>query len=186
VDLVARLTDAVVDLARTHDRVLVAIDGPDAAGKTTLADRLAAVLPAPVTRLSVDDFLQPPAVRYRRGKESPEGFYRDSFDGEAFAAACAAGGAIVVADGIFLLRLELRGLWTLSVHLRVSEGEAVRRAKARDLDLFGTAEDVERWYRLKYLPGQALYRLEADPEAHADVLVDNEDPATPAVLRWGR
>ena len=185
-DLVARLADAVVDLVRTHDRVLVGIDGPDAAGKTTLADRLAAALPAPVTRLSVDDFLQPPAVRYRRGKESPEGFYRDSFDGEAFAAACAAGGPTVVADGIFLLRPELRSLWTFSVHLRVSEGEAVRRARVRDRDLFGTAAAGEHSYRITYLPGQALDRAEADPERCADVLVDNEDPAAPVVLRWGR
>jgi len=137
-----------------------------------------------VSRLSVDDFLNPPAVRYRLGKESPEGFYRDSVDVDAFATACEEGAAIVVADGIFLLRPELRGLWTLSVHLRVSEDEAVRRARVRDLDLFGTSDEAERWYRLKYLPGQALYRRESDPEGIADVLVDNEDPSAPRVLRW--
>lgn len=61
----------------------VAIDGIDAAGKTTLADELAALLTADrrsVIRASVDGFHHPAAVRYQRGKNSPEGYYRDSFD----------------------------------------------------------------------------------------------------------
>ena len=83
-----------------------------------------------------------------------------------------------------MLRPELRDLWTLSVHLRVAEQESLRRALARDLGLFGSAHEVELRYRARYLPGQALYRAEADPEAVADVLVDNEDPSAPVVLRW--
>jgi uridine kinase len=43
--------------------VLVGIDGLDAAGKTTPADRLAARLPGPVFRVSVDEFLAPRDVR---------------------------------------------------------------------------------------------------------------------------
>jgi uridine kinase len=33
-----------------------------------------------VIRASVDGFHRPRAARYRRGVDSPEGFYRDSFD----------------------------------------------------------------------------------------------------------
>ena len=33
-----------------------------------------------VIRASVDSFHNPRAIRYRRGRSSPEGFYRDSFD----------------------------------------------------------------------------------------------------------
>jgi len=60
----------------------VCVDGPDAAGKTTFADDLAAQLSrfGPVIRLSVDQFHRPEAVRRRRGSLSPQGFYRDSFD----------------------------------------------------------------------------------------------------------
>jgi uridine kinase len=89
-----------------------------------------------------------------------------------------------VADGIFLLRPELRELWTLSVYLRVSEEEALRRASIRDRVLFGSVEEVERRFRARYLPGQALYRAEVDPEAIADVLIDNDDVTAPRVLRW--
>ncbi len=72
------------------------------------------------------------------------------------------------------------------MHLRVSEEESLRRARVRDVALFGSAAEVERRYRARYLPGQALYRREADPEAAADVLVDNEDVVAPKILRWGR
>ena len=118
--------------------MLVGIDGPDVAGKTTLADvlatalatALAGALPGEVHRASVDDFARPPEERYRRGRLSPEGF--------------------------------------------------------RDLARHDSAAEVEHRYRARYLPGQALYRAEADPERAADVLVDNRDPAAPRVLRWGR
>ena len=51
---------------------------------------------------------------------------------------------------------------------------------------FGSPEEVERRYRARYLPGQQLYRREADPETRADVLVDNDDVNAPVILRWGR
>ena len=184
--LVARLSAAVADLQDTHARVLIGIDGPDAAGKTTLADRFAAVHPGPVRRVSADDFVRPRAERYRRGELSPEGYYRDLFDLPALTAACDGGAATVVVDGVFLLRPELRDLWTFSVYLRVSESETLRRALVRDVAEFGSAGEVERRYRTRYLPGQALYRRDADPEGRADVLVDNEDVAAPTLLRWGR
>jgi uridine kinase len=57
----------------------VGVDGVDAAGKTTLADGLAAHVPG-AERLSADDFLRAPEERYRQGRESPQGYYEDSFD----------------------------------------------------------------------------------------------------------
>jgi len=65
------------------DVLRVGIDGVDGAGKTTFADELAAALAPfgrPVIRAGVDGFHHPRAVRYRRGRESPEGFFRDSYD----------------------------------------------------------------------------------------------------------
>ena len=63
--------------------VRVAIDGVDAAGKTTLADELAALLTQhgrPVIRASIDGFHRPRSERYRQGADSPEGYYADSCD----------------------------------------------------------------------------------------------------------
>jgi uridine kinase len=91
---------------------------------------------------------------------------------------------VLVVDGVFLLRPELRELWTLSVYLRVSPEETLRRAHRRDLELFGSSEEIERRYLGRYLPGQALYRERADPEKLANILVDNERSISPRIERW--
>ncbi len=61
----------------------VAVDGPDGSGKSTFADELAAAVRAlgrRVVRISLDDFHNVRAVRYRQGRESPEGFWQDSYN----------------------------------------------------------------------------------------------------------
>ena len=217
VDLPGQLAAAVTRLSWGHERVAVGIDGPDCAGKTTLADRLADALQVPTLptlRASVDGFNRPRAQRYQRGELWADGYYLDSFnypallnqclvpflDGEVVlrTAACDHLGdaeeaidavaiptrAVLVIDGVFLLRPELRELWTLSIYLRVSPEETLRRAHRRDLGLFGSAEEIERRYLGRYLPGQALYRQEADPESHAHILVDNEQAGEPRIERW--
>jgi uridine kinase len=74
---------SLVPLSAGDDCVRVGIDGVDGAGKTTFADDLAAAVRRqgrPVVRVSVDDFHHPRAIRYARGRHSPEGFWQDSFD----------------------------------------------------------------------------------------------------------
>jgi ABC-type glutathione transport system ATPase component len=69
-------------------RGLVGVDGVDGAGKTTFCDGLAQVLRSrgrEVVRASVDDFHHPRAIRWQRGRTSPEGFFLDSYDYERFA-----------------------------------------------------------------------------------------------------
>lgn len=76
------LADRILQIERPHP-VRVAIDGVSAAGKTTLADEVARTLAnqsRPVIRATVDDFHNPPEVRYRQGRMSPEGYYHDAFD----------------------------------------------------------------------------------------------------------
>ena len=63
--------------------VRVGIDGVDGAGKTTFADELSDRLASsgrPLIRAGVDWFHHPKRVRYHRGRYSPEGHYRDSYD----------------------------------------------------------------------------------------------------------
>ena len=84
-----RLTDLLAALADRAEHVrpdavaLVAIDGVDAAGKTTLARELSSAIRdrgRPVVEVSIDAFHHPAAIRYHRGRDSGEGYYRDSFD----------------------------------------------------------------------------------------------------------
>lgn len=68
---------------------LVAVDGVDGSGKTTFAARLAARYAQHGRTphvVHMDDFLNPRTVRYRLGRDSPEGFFRDTYDLAAFTA----------------------------------------------------------------------------------------------------
>ncbi|HET9633716.1 MAG TPA: uridine kinase [Terrabacter sp.] len=70
------------------ERVAVAVDGVDGAGKTVLADQLTEVIaglevPRHVVRVSIDGFHRPRAQRVARGR-GPETFYEDSYDYDAF------------------------------------------------------------------------------------------------------
>jgi uridine kinase len=212
VTVVQRLADQIERL-RVDQRVLVAIDGPDAAGKTTLARAVAAHLVRPAVTASVDGWHNPRTVRRRRGADSAEGYYLDSFDYEALVREClspfhsgagrvrtasfdyqsdsgletqqeVAPDAVLLFDGVFLLRPELRALWDLRVYLHVSESVTLARAVQRDVQLFGSQDEVRRRYERRYLPGQALYREEASPLEYADIVLDNTHPANPMVVRW--
>jgi uridine kinase len=81
-ELLDRLAGVIGSVTAAHP-LRVAIDGPPAAGKTTLADKLTVVLRARgrnVIRATIDSFMFPRVVRYRRGKDCPDACYRDSFD----------------------------------------------------------------------------------------------------------
>ncbi|GGQ52247.1 nucleoside/nucleotide kinase family protein [Couchioplanes azureus] len=67
----------------------IGVDGVDGVGKTTYARALAAALTAagrPAIHISADGFHHPRAIRYRLGRDSPEGFWRDSYDHAALIA----------------------------------------------------------------------------------------------------
>jgi len=81
-ELLDRLAGAIESVTALHP-LRVAVDGPPAAGKTTLADELALLLRSrgrEVIRASTESFHLPRAQRYRRGEFSPEANYHDSFD----------------------------------------------------------------------------------------------------------
>ena len=83
--VIAAVCEAILAVKRGRPAA-VAIDGLDAAGKTTFADALVAPLQtrgALVVRASVDDFEHPRARRHARGRFSAKGYYRDSFDYDA-------------------------------------------------------------------------------------------------------
>ncbi|MCW1930253.1 MAG: hypothetical protein KIH62_002955 [Candidatus Kerfeldbacteria bacterium] len=61
----------------------VGINGVDGSGKTVFAKQLVEALQARTERqiitASIDNFHNPKAVRYQKGRDSAEGFYEDSF-----------------------------------------------------------------------------------------------------------
>lgn len=85
VDELLQELSARITLISVPHPTRVAIDGIDAAGKTTLADALAERMRRDgheIIRASIDGFHRPLAERHARGELSPVGYYEDSFDHE--------------------------------------------------------------------------------------------------------
>ena len=161
-----RVVDAVAEAVlalRRNGPVRVAIDGPDAAGKTMLADELRDLVEAAgrsAVRVSIDGFLRPRRKRAEGDAQSAVGYYHEAFDAEAF-------NELVLAP------------------LRADGDRVIRMASydyQADSRTIGDAE-TERRYRERYLPAQLLYRNEVAPIVRAHVLIDNEDPVRPVLLR---
>jgi len=197
----AEMLSEVADLLPA--RGLVGVDGVDGAGKTTFCDDLAQVLRSrgrEVVRASVDDFHHPRAIRWQRGRTSPEGFFLDSYDYERFTgllltpfaagrpfrrashdletdeyvdapAEVASPSALLLADGIFLHRDELVGHWDFSVFLDVGFAVSVARMAVRD----GSSPDPDDPSNHRYVEGQRLYLAQCDPAARARLLIDHHD-----------
>lgn len=83
--------------------------------------------------------------------------------------------AVLIVDGIFLNRPELRGIWNWSLWLEVSDAIATARMAIRD----GSDPDPAAPANQRYREGQALYFLDARPRGAASAIVDNSDLAHP-------
>lgn len=191
----------------------VAIDGPDGAGKTYFADRLAEVLHDeqwPVVRVSLDDFHNTREVRYQRGPDSPEGFWHDSYNYPRFLADVlipfSPGGsrryrnAAHDLDTDAVLNPELRTAEPGTV--LIVDGIFLHRDElcaSWDLSAFldvpfpetarrmalrdGTHHDPEHPSMRRYVQAQRHYFQEYRPQQRATILIDNSDFDAPTVLR---
>lgn len=210
-EAVGRMAEAVMSVSAAHP-TRVGIDGPPAAGKTTLADELAAVLRArgrDVIRATVDDFLVPRPQRYRRGEFSAEGCYLDAHDHDALnrtlldplgpggdrryrlavhdpganaalspPTRTARPDAILIFDGVFLMRPELVDRWDVRILVHASLERVVERAVLRERRA-SSPVDVERRWRERYIPAQQLYVATVRPTEHADLVLYNDEPEHP-------
>jgi uridine kinase len=213
--LLDRLAAAIV--ARHPERIVrVAIDGVDGAGKTTFADALAPLVSVkgrPTIRASVDDFHQPRAVRYARGRFSPDGFYLDSYDYDGFRRLLL-GPLDPNGSGRFAARqfdldsdqpFELEWRQAPPTAALIVDGIFLHRPELRscwDLSVFlkvdfdislprGAARDqnfdvldpTSRRHQ-RYVGGQKRYFAECAPEQAADIVIDYNDLRAPKILGW--
>lgn len=204
---VAEMIPRVDDLGRN---IFVGVDGVDGSGKTMFADELASSLASlqPTVRISIDGFHKQRADRYRLGRNSPQGFWEDSYDYEAFERFVLAPltgdgrtyipashdlntdelltgprlelerSSVVVVDGIFLHREELRRVWDFSIFLEVDFAVSVARMALRD----GSSPDPGHPSNRRYVDGQRLYFDSCAPWALASINVDNNDLSAPAIV----
>ncbi len=89
--------------------------------------------------------------------------------------------AIVVADGIFLHRDELVGLWDYSIWLEVPFEVSIPRGAARG-ESFGSPDRHAESNR-RYVEGQRLYIRACTPRERATVAIDNSDLDRPVLIR---
>lgn len=87
-------------------------------------------------------------------------------------------GAVLIFDGVFLLRPELIDRWDLRVFVSAKLEKTVERAVIRERRVSSRAE-VERRWRERYIPSQQLYFARVRPADHADIIVHNDDPRQP-------
>jgi uridine kinase len=193
---------AAAEVPLSPDRVtLIAVDGVDGSGKTTFAEslRVALLTRAPFVQIvHLDDFHNLREARYRRGRDSPEGFFLDSYDYEAFLARVIAPlrdginrirpaatdlerdeyvnpapvdipiGGVVIVEGIFAHRDELHRLWDWSLFLDVPFEASVARMAERD----GSPSDPDHPSLRRYVEGQRIYLTRCDPKSRASLVID--------------
>ena len=91
--------------------------------------------------------------------------------------------AILLMDGIFLLRPRLLPFWDLTIFLKADFDTTFSRGTERDSAHLGSIEEAQRRYQERYIPGQQLYLERACPLDKADIVIDNNDLEHPIFLR---
>jgi len=89
--------------------------------------------------------------------------------------------AVLVVDGTFLQRPELRPWWDFTVFVETDERVAEQRGIARDAAHLGDEELSMRLFAERYRPAFGLYTGEVDPNANADAVLDNNDFNSPSL-----
>jgi uridine kinase len=210
-DLISELARRIATI-RTGSTTRVGVDGVDGAGKTVFADELGVALAAlgrPVIRAGTDSFHNPRAVRHRRGPDSPEGFFQDSFDYATMRAVLldplGPGGTGRYREAVF--DHETDSVVDTAVKtappgaVLVFDGIFGHRPELLpcwDYSIFlrvgfgtsvprlagrigGSADPAHESHR-RYVEGQRRYLAQCRPEQHATVIVDNHDLAAPFIV----
>jgi len=167
----------------------------------------------PCLRVSMDGFHNPRNIRHRQGRDSAIGYYEDAYDFDAVRRALldplsshgdgryrtavldlaretaveeppsrAPKDLVLVVYGSFLQR-DLRDAWDIVIYLRADFATAAERGAIRDAAALGSIEEAQRLFAVRYHAAARRYVDENAPEATADFVIDNDDPASPFVVR---
>jgi len=91
---------------------------------------------------------------------------------------------VAIVEGVFALRVAAVATGAALIYLRTSFPEAHRRIVARDTARGRTVENVTHRIGTRYFPSQERYLRDHDPVGRADVVIDNENFASPHIARF--
>ena len=208
--LIEVLAERIVSVIRPHP-VRVAIDGVDGVGKTVLADELAGPVSTcgrPVIRASIDGFHNPRSFRYRLGRNSPEGYFRDSFNYPALTTVLLAplgpGGTRRYRRATFDYRIDSEMTTPFEMAdqdaILLFDGVFLHRPELVshwDISLFldapfevtiprasardGSSPDVKAPENCRYVEGQQKYLQTCEPRSLATIVINNENLSSPEI-----
>ena len=180
------LLSVIRELQPTHSQLRIALDGPCATGKSTLAQWLSRQLNCPV--LHMDDFFLRPEQRTPERFAEPGGNVdRERFEAEVLKPLasgkavryrpwdCHTGdfatsrsvepAALTVVEGSYSMHPALRGYYDLTMCLIVDPSERLRRLEARNPRML--QRFIDEW-----IPLENRYFESTNTQGSADLLVD--------------
>lgn len=177
---------------------IVAIDGLSGSGKTTMVEQLSD-LSTDVVVFHIDDFIVERSKRYGTGESEAMEYYALQWDVDLLVKTLfkplqegqtkltlpyyerdrdevinrtveIAPNALVLIEGIFLLRDEWRRYFDYIVYLDCPREVRYERALHRDTYIGDLAERLDKYTR-RYWPGEAHYVKTINPKAKADQII---------------
>lgn len=89
--------------------------------------------------------------------------------------------AILIVDGTFLQRPELRDGWDLAIFVEASEQISEQRGIDRDAERLGGVEAAHQLYAERYRPAFDLYERLCTPASASDVIFNNDNFDRPVI-----
>jgi len=93
---------------------------------------------------------------------------------------------ILIVDGSFALRKELKEHWDFKIYIKVEFEIAQSRAAVRDADYFGSSEKALEVTRIRYHGAHLIHNELATPWLFADVVINNDRPENPVIEKQRR
>lgn len=90
--------------------------------------------------------------------------------------------AILIVDGSFALRPELREHWDFKIFVNVAYDIAENRAGDRDAKCFGSTDEARRITKKRSHAAHKIHASSCLPQEIANLVIQNDDPARPTVL----
>ena len=89
--------------------------------------------------------------------------------------------AILLFDGIFLQRSELKDHWDFTVFVHADFNIMLHRACQRDLEKFNSEDAVRQSFEKRFIPGSRLYLEQERPHEQAHMVVNNNNLCRPVL-----